>query len=160
MKLSLLAIASAALLAVAASADAKVYQLDFTAGTDNGLVDFTTAGSWGSVISVSGQIDGSAILGLSGYAGADNTLYAGDPHVSYGGVSIETALDTFNFADAGGFIVTKESVNPSGGPEDLVPVNGSITAVPEPATWAMLLLGVGMIGFAARRRREGVAIVA
>lgn len=30
--------------------------------------------------------------------------------------------------------------------------------VPEPATWAMLILGVAMIGFATRRRREGVAV--
>src|SRR5262249_25476639 len=29
-------------------------------------------------------------------------------------------------------------------------------AVPEPATWAMLILGVGMIGLAARRRRAGL----
>jgi hypothetical protein len=30
--------------------------------------------------------------------------------------------------------------------------------VPEPATWAMLILGVGMIGFAARRQRQGALI--
>ena len=29
----------------------------------------------------------------------------------------------------------------------------SLTAVPEPATWALLLTGFGMVGFAARRRR-------
>lgn len=34
------------------------------------------------------------------------------------------------------------------------------TTVPEPATWAMMILGVAMIGFAARRRREGVALAA
>jgi hypothetical protein len=31
-------------------------------------------------------------------------------------------------------------------------------AVPEPATWAVLIAGFGMIGFAARRRRKGMAI--
>jgi len=31
------------------------------------------------------------------------------------------------------------------------------SAVPEPATWAMMILGVGLIGFAARRRRESAA---
>lgn len=35
-----------------------------------------------------------------------------------------------------------------------------VTGVPEPATWAMLILGVAMIGFAARRRSEGVALTA
>lgn len=31
-------------------------------------------------------------------------------------------------------------------------------AVPEPATWTALILGVAMIGFAARRRREALAL--
>lgn len=35
-----------------------------------------------------------------------------------------------------------------------------IQAVPEPATWAMLILGVAMIGFAARRRSAGVVVTA
>jgi hypothetical protein len=39
--------------------------------------------------------------------------------------------------------------------------NVSLTsAVPEPATWAMLILGVAMVGFAARRRREGMVLAA
>lgn len=41
-------------------------------------------------------------------------------------------------------------------------INGSIKlegSVPEPATWAMLILGIGMIGFAARRR-EGMEATA
>lgn len=33
--------------------------------------------------------------------------------------------------------------------------NVSIAAVPEPETYAMLLAGLGMVGFAARRRRQG-----
>ncbi len=33
------------------------------------------------------------------------------------------------------------------------------TAVPEPATWAMMMLGIGAIGFAARRRRSAVTNV-
>ena len=32
-----------------------------------------------------------------------------------------------------------------------------VTAVPEPATWALMIAGFGMVGFAARRRRVGVA---
>jgi len=31
------------------------------------------------------------------------------------------------------------------------------SAVPEPATWAMMIAGFGLIGAAARRRRSGMA---
>jgi hypothetical protein len=37
-------------------------------------------------------------------------------------------------------------------------IGNQLPGVPEPATWAVLVLGVAMIGFAARRRREGAAV--
>jgi hypothetical protein len=37
---------------------------------------------------------------------------------------------------------------------------GIAFGVPEPATWSMLILGVAMIGFAARRRNQGTALAA
>ena len=37
-----------------------------------------------------------------------------------------------------------------------VRISGVAAAVPEPATWAMMLLGLGMVGAAARRRRFSV----
>jgi peptidoglycan hydrolase-like protein with peptidoglycan-binding domain len=43
------------------------------------------------------------------------------------------------------------------GPGD-VNVNGSTGAVPEPASWAMLIAGFGLTGAAARRRRTAAAI--
>ena len=36
----------------------------------------------------------------------------------------------------------------------VIPVPGGVNAVPEPATWAMLLTGFGMVGVAARRRKQ------
>lgn len=36
----------------------------------------------------------------------------------------------------------------------------AVGGVPEPATWAMLILGVAMVGFAARRRSLGAALAA
>lgn len=35
-----------------------------------------------------------------------------------------------------------------------------LSAVPEPATWAMLSLGLGLVGFAARRRRAATVVAA
>lgn len=35
-----------------------------------------------------------------------------------------------------------------------------LSGVPEPATWTMMILGLGMVGFAARRRRESMAMPA
>ncbi|KTT75931.1 PEPxxWA-CTERM sorting domain-containing protein [Sphingomonas endophytica] len=40
-----------------------------------------------------------------------------------------------------------------------VRISGVPAAVPEPATWAMMLLGFGMVGAAVRRRRPVVATV-
>jgi hypothetical protein len=48
------------------------------------------------------------------------------------------AFDYFTIGDAG------QVVNPPGG-------------IPEPATWAMLIAGFGLVGAAARRRRAALA---
>lgn len=47
-------------------------------------------------------------------------------------------------------------------PESITITDGvpNVPSVPEPATWAMLILGVGMIGCAARRRNEAMAVAA
>ena len=37
-------------------------------------------------------------------------------------------------------------------------VRGQIAAVPEPATWALMILGFGMVGAAGRSRRRGSAV--
>jgi hypothetical protein len=51
---------------------------------------------------------------------------------------------TFNTPDGGGTVSGNASFYTA--------------AVPEPATWAMMLLGFGGIGFAMRRRRTGMAL--
>jgi len=151
--------ACAAALSAASAASATTYLLDFTAGTDYGNVTFTTAGPWTApVTGVGGEIDGFAVTGLSSYASSDNTLYDSAPHVSYGGLSVATSNDTFNFANVSGLIVTKASVNPGGGAQNLVPVVGAISAVPEPAAWAMMLVGFTGLGAALRSRRNAAAI--
>ncbi len=78
----------------------------------------------------------------------------------------------YNLHEFGGLLVGDPLLSPinTGGPQSYTgpenaPVfvpgvyvedDGSILtiSVPEPATWAMMLAGLGMIGFAARRRRS------
>ncbi len=43
---------------------------------------------------------------------------------------------------------------------DLTSITYETTAVPEPSTWAMLIAGAGLIGFAARRRAKLASIAA
>lgn len=61
----------------------------------------------------------------------------------FSGSFVATGPDTLNFT------------NISGGPNEGVLLDAiSVAAVPEPATWAMMLLGFAGIGFAMRRRRS------
>lgn len=63
----------------------------------------------------------------------------------------------FGFQATGGDTISSISFDTNGsGVADLRQVRlGGITgAVPEPATWAMMLLGFGAIGFASRRQRK------
>jgi hypothetical protein len=156
---------------VAVSGKTNTYQLAFgtanadgAKGADSGVVDFTTAGSLSSaIIGVSGQIDGSPITGLSSYFGADNILYADYPHVSlYDGVSVSTSQDTYNFAGGVGIFFDKASTDPT----QFIYIPGSelaatslqlITAVPEPETWAMFIVGLAGVGATLRRRGAIVA---
>ena len=48
-------------------------------------------------------------------------------------------------------------LNSGGGPTGLQVDLGGTAAVPEPATWGLMLAGFGMVGFAARRRVRSLA---
>jgi hypothetical protein len=52
---------------------------------------------------------------------------------------------TFSFADQPLFATTYLSAT----------IQSAVAPVPEPATWAMMILGMGAVGFAMRRRQKG-----
>jgi PEP-CTERM motif len=103
-------------------------------------------------------------VNFSAYDGGAN---GGDPNaylqVSAGGQSV-TLNDTvagpfqpynFTFTGAGSDSLSiSAQTNPSEWYVTNVSVNGAVAAVPEPETYAMLLAGLGLIGFIAYRRKN------
>ena len=75
---------------------------------------------------------------------------SGDPFGSDFDLATLFAGDTFS-AQANGFDVTNFDFDPSQGVLALAE-----SAVPEPATWAMLLIGFGAIGWSLRRRTQTI----
>jgi hypothetical protein len=185
MKKNLLIAATAIALLTAGAASAKVFDFSFTG--DNGVHGsgtFTTgpAGSPFTITGVTGTIfdnEGSlgstpfTITNLSLYAGADNLLFfpaSGSPaaFTDFGGISFSTTGGPdFNFGGGGtnpSGTVLNDSINdPSGFPGQFGSSNItlSVAAVPEAATWALMIVGLGAIGAGLRlqRRQESAATI-
>lgn len=86
------------------------------------------------------------LIGSVGGAGGDN-----------GGVNVSFAPSTQIFhSSIGDFTLHINDVAVSGTTGVAAPITGyfQMTGVPEPATWAMMLLGFGGIGLTMRRRRS------
>jgi PEP-CTERM motif len=150
------------------------------AGTkiDTGLINFNTLAS-GNILSATGNINGAAITGLSPYAAADNvfiTPSSTTPYfASYGGISFVTTNAIYNISSYGvnglNMSIADSLTDPVGYGTynrglnfSIVSDNGlnytvatyadfNVAAVPEPETYGMMLLGLGLIGFIARRRK-------
>ena len=106
--------------------------------------------------------------GLRGRIGAGNAL---DNLITGDGGDADEFIDagngydvtlglgrTFTLAAGASGTFTSGTIFGSGAPQDIVlppPTNG---AVPEPGTWAMMLLGFGLIGATVRRRSSNAAL--
>jgi hypothetical protein len=119
----------------------------------NGII---TTDATGHATAISGLVNGTnAITGLSTYAGADNALYGNGAWVTFAGVSFSTtSLGDFNFYNSGlgyyGLLSSRVNINgfPDGQTASL-----QVRPVPEPATWAMMIVGFALTAIALRRRR-------
>jgi PEP-CTERM motif len=85
----------------------------------------------------------------------------GSVHGNNGSVAInfDNAPETFNY-NGGSFTVSVNDLTISLGDPN---IHGTITltaGVPEPSTWAMLLLGFAGVGFTAYRRKSKPALMA
>lgn len=68
-------------------------------------------------------------------------------------ITDNSGIGLSNFiANAGGYFFSADVIGPLGGTGNIAA--SAIAPVPEPQTYAMLLAGLGLIGFTARRRRD------
>lgn len=114
----------------------------------NGYTAQTITGS-------SGTYNGSQITGLANVTGSNNLFYLTGPFfVDGNGLGFTTAagaaVNLFVTTD------TRYRLNAGGLSSGFVNASASAVtaAVPEPATWAMMLIGFGAIGLSVRRKRN------
>jgi hypothetical protein len=97
--------------------------------------------------------DGASIVGQFGYGsttGNELSNYAALTPPNNGAYTITSFTDDFTV-----------TMLPAQATLDSAAFNYAlVSSAPEPATWAMLILGVAMIGFATRRRNGGGLAVA
>ena len=104
-----------------------------TGGADFIYDDYVTPVAGSNNITAAGIV-------LSVGGGADERVY--DLSLDYPGAG---SADFFSITPNGGYVFDE----------------GTFTlSVPEPATWAMTILGLGLIGLAARRRRGALVLAA
>ena len=143
---------------IAGSASAEVFDFTFSDGTDSASGRLTTSSTAApyAITGISGIYDGSAITGLSGYAAADNTLYEVTPlYFSLGGLSFTSVGGAYNiYAYNGGDYLLKSSDDPVGYPQNGTLLTTAVISVPEPATWALMLIGFGTAGLGLRASRR------
>jgi hypothetical protein len=156
---------AAAVLATAvanAPASAKVWDFSFTdAASDSASGQFVT-GAVGypyTITGISGVFDGFAITGLSSYAGSDQLLYRAAPYADTGGISFSVAngndynLSNYQAPVTGSLAVS--NIDPPGnGCCQIALTNFTVSAVPEPSTWIMMLLSFAGLGFVGYRRKK------
>ncbi|HWL48217.1 MAG TPA: PEPxxWA-CTERM sorting domain-containing protein [Sphingomonadaceae bacterium] len=159
--------------AVVLALAAGTYTATFTRTADNQDADYTAFSRWssntgcdsagancrqgwelsagykiGDTLTTFGDAGGTGNYGPT--ATPDDAFYASAEQVFAAGAGLYSA--TFTLASAGnvGFYIYDNNVGDNRGGISL-----SLTsAVPEPATWGLMIAGFGLIGMAARRRRR------
>ena len=112
-------------------------------------------GTYSDASVTNGTIDGLVPLGSDGAWIYDNA-FGGAGVVSNPGVLFDVnggAVHVNLFSDGSSPTGFLSGTNWNGGGYALTPVQLSVTAVPEPAIAALLLAGIGALGFTARRKR-------
>ena len=133
----------------------------FNVATDN-PIPFRNRTAY-AITGITGTFNGSAITSLRpGFLGATNYYYLDEPFLDGSGVSFSTAsgksVNFFNQSNGGRYRVNVAPFDTGFVTASTSPV--PTAAIPEPATWALLLLGFAAIGTAVRaRRRARVSVI-
>jgi hypothetical protein len=102
------------------------------------------------------------VAAVNSYANNDNLLLvpASPAFVTFPGISFTTATDAFNIGFVSPmYVIVQQSTDPAGTfPPGVTLTNFSVSAVPEPSTWAIMLLGFIGLGFAFRQSRRKVPL--
>lgn len=110
-----------------------------------------------TITGITGTFNGSQITGLANVTGSNNLFYLTGPFfVDGNGLGFSTAAgSSVNLFVTNG---TQYRVNAGGLSTGFVTARASpaMAAVPEPATWALMLVGFGAIGLSMRRRKTGL----
>lgn len=158
----------------ASSADASIFQVtaQYQSGaTFSGTVWFDDgAGIATDVVgTLTGYQEGQTVYSGTGstfinWIWAGGSDYASGPaygtFLMSGAEPAYAAFLPFTFLPpaAGGPVFSNDGYGNSVGYNDIL-VSGSITAIPEPATWAMMVVGFGMIGLGSRRTRATATVL-
>ncbi|MDD5350117.1 MAG: PEPxxWA-CTERM sorting domain-containing protein [Chthoniobacteraceae bacterium] len=114
---------------------------------DLNATDHTAGGAINDLISVSGNLTLDGVLGINAIGG--NLAPGRYTLFDYSGTLTDNTLDlnsTFLASYAGSYIDTTTAAN-----------EVSLVVVPEPATWAMLVGGFGLLAFGQKLRRQFIA---
>lgn len=144
-------LAATAALAIAVPAEASVTVVDYTFGggfTGTMALNLDSSQPFASAYTLNSL---NLLFGSTTFTQLDSTLAFKNGTTDYvlsgnnGGTSYSLVFDPTLASQGLGFETT---------------LTRTAGAVPEPATWMMMLLGFGAIGFAARRRKAAKAIAA
>jgi len=161
-RLAILAAVTALTAAVPANAATFVISFNSGYGAGNGTIVTNGAANTPSLVtSFTGTLAGAAISLLApgsypiGTASNDNLFDGTSPYFTFKGVSFAAGGQNYNLYNNGPTVML---CGRTAGCDTTSLSAFTVTAVPEPATWAMMLVGFAMVGAATRYRRRATAM--